>query len=367
MAVTTADRRGTCIAAAGKVAGRLAAALMAGCLALGGAQAEEVSYQGKTLSIIINSTAGGGTDMTARMVGGLLVKHLPGQPQVIFRNMPGGGGVMAGNHFASRVPPDGLTVLAGSRSQISPAKLRRPQVKYDPSKYEFIGGDAYLGTIMLIRNEARPRLTQTGAPPVVFGDIDGTRSGLIFSLWAKEYLGWNLRWVVGYSGTPAMFLAIHSGEVEMIANQWNTNQVAPMLASGNFTAVAQLGVSNESGQMVRQASLPNVPLLSDLIVPKLDDKTRATYERLMADYLVNKWLALPPGTSPAHVKAHRAAYQKVVQDPKLRQMAEGEVGGNFTPLRGEQIGDIVATLVATTDEDLAFLHNLVERNKLPVK
>lgn len=328
--------------------------------------AADAAYQGKTLSIIINSTAGGGTDMTARLVGGLLPKYLPGQPQVVFRNMPGGGGVMAGNHFAARVPADGLTLLAGSRSQISPAKLRQPQVKYDPGKFTFIGGDAYLGTIMMIRKEALERLTDPSAKPVVFAEIDGTRSGLIFSLWAKEYLGWNLRWVIGYSGTPAMFMAIHSGEADMIANQWNTTQVAPMLApGGKFLAVAQLGVPNEGGQMVRQVSLPEVPLISDLVKPKLDAATRASYERLLADFLVNKWFALPPDTPPAHVAAHRAAYRQVMSDAKFRQMMAHEVGDNFMPLSGEQVDQIVATLVATTDTDLALLKKLAEKNGLP--
>src|SRR5690606_2428153 len=146
-----------------------------------------------------------------------------------------------------------------------------------------------------------------------------TRSGLIFSLWAKEYLGWNLRWVLGYSGTPAMFLAIHSGEVDMIANQWNSTQVAPMLSSDNFVAVAQLGVPGKGGKMVRQATLPDVPLISDLIVPKLDPATRASYQRLLTDYQINKWFALPPGTPAPHVAAHRAAYQQVVNDPKFRE------------------------------------------------
>lgn len=348
------------------VYGGLLLGLLGGLCAGGAAQGADVTYQGKTLSIIINSAAGGGTDMTARLVGGLLVKYLPGQPQVVFRNMPAGGGIMAGNHFASRVAPDGLTLLAGSRTQISPAKLRQTQVKYDPSKYTYIGGDAYLGAIMLIRKEALPRLTDPAAKPVVFGDIDGARSGLIFSLWAKEFLGWNLRWVLGYSGTPAMFMAIHSGEADMIANQWNTTQVAPMLAPGSkFAAVAQLGVPNDGGQMVRQVSLPDVPLISDLVIPRMDAATRASYQRLMADYLVNKWFALPPDTPAGHAVVHRAAYQQVMGDAKFRQMVAHEVGDNFMPMTGEQIDRIVATLVATTDADLTLLRNLAEKNGLP--
>jgi tripartite-type tricarboxylate transporter receptor subunit TctC len=85
----------------------------------------------------------------------------------------------------------------------------------------------------------------------------------------------------------------------------------------------------------------------------------------MADYQVNKWFALPPNTPAEHVKAYRTAYQKIMQDPKFRQMALNEVGENFTPLTGEQIGRVVATLMATTDEDLALLQKLAEKNGLP--
>lgn len=347
-------------------AGQAVAMCLCGGLLLGigglGAPAAQadVSYQGKTLSVIINSTAGGGTDITARMVGGLLPKYLPGQPQVIFRNMPGGGGVTAGNHFASRVPPDGLTLLAGSRSQISPAKLRQPQVKYDPAKYQFIGGDANLGTIMVVRRETVARLTDPAAQPVVYGDFDGMRSGILLSLWAKEAANWNLRWVVGYAGQAALSMAVQSGELDAMANQ-NVARIQPMLSGGQYVAVAQIGVRDDSGQIVRRSTFPDVPLFSDIILPNLDGAARTAFLNMYADFLVNKWVALPPKTPANHVQAYRASYQMAVKDPEFRKFAEGDMGPEYTPLSCEQLQTIVADLGNTSDADITFVKALAKK------
>ena len=55
------------------------------------------SYKGKTVTLIINSAAGGGTDLTNRMIGTYLAKYLPGEPMVVYRNIAGGGGLKANN------------------------------------------------------------------------------------------------------------------------------------------------------------------------------------------------------------------------------------------------------------------------------
>ncbi|HTI85212.1 MAG TPA: hypothetical protein VL966_01275 [Alphaproteobacteria bacterium] len=344
----------------------LCAVAVVAMLATGTAHAQPVSFQGKTLSLIINSKAGGGTDAAARMAGQAMAKHLPGNPQIVFRNIAGGGGLQANNYFTNQVKPDGLTIIAGSRTQISPTKLRSTGVKYDPSKYEFIGGDANLGTVMMVRNEALPRLTDPKAPPIVYGDIDGTRSGLLVSMWAREYLGWNLRWVIGYSGTPAMLMALQSGEIDMTANQ-NAFRIMPILKSGKVKGVAQLGVRNDTGVIESRDGLEDVPLLSDLLKPKLDDKARDAFERIQADFLVNKWFALPPKTPAPMVRAWRAAYAEAIKDPEYLRIAEAELGDDFQPISGERLAEIVNQLVATTDEDLAFVADLRRKYDLPVQ
>src|SRR5262249_48755811 len=105
------------------------------------AQDETPLFRGKTVRMIVGSTAGGVTDVGARTVARFLGKYLPQRPAIVVQNMPAANGIAAANHFYQQVAPDGLTFLAGSSSQVTPDVIRtNPAVRYDPAKFSFIGG-----------------------------------------------------------------------------------------------------------------------------------------------------------------------------------------------------------------------------------
>ena len=52
-------------------------------------------YQGKTLRLIVSSTAGSNYDLYGRLVAQYIGKHIPGKPEVTVQNMPGGGNIIA--------------------------------------------------------------------------------------------------------------------------------------------------------------------------------------------------------------------------------------------------------------------------------
>ncbi len=326
----------------------------------------DVTFQGQTVRMIINSKPGGGTDASARHIGALLIDHLPGKPQIVFQNLPGGAGIKANNYFFSQTKPDGMTVLSGSRTQVSPQKLRHASVKYDPAKYHFVGGTARLGTLLLIKNDPDllARLKDPKARPVAFGDIDGERTGSQGAVWGKEFLGWNLRFVLGYQGTPEMLLAARRGEIDIVHNQ-NVFNLEPLLKDG-FIAIAQLGNRDENGKMVARAEYANVPLLGDMLKPKLDEKAMKAYLGWLEDQTVEKWIALPPGSPEPYLKAWRAAYVKVMHDPKFIEVAKREYGGDFGWHPGDQMDKIVQALAATTDEDLEYFVELRKKHNLPI-
>jgi len=78
--------------------------------ASGHAQSVESFYRGKTLSMVIGYPTGGSNDIYARSVARHIGKHIPGNPTVVPRNMPGGGSLVAANHIFNVAPKDG-TVL----------------------------------------------------------------------------------------------------------------------------------------------------------------------------------------------------------------------------------------------------------------
>jgi hypothetical protein len=320
-----------------------------------------VSFEGQTINLIINSNPGGGTDLQARLLGAAIVKYLPGEPRIIFNNMPGGGGIKANNYFVEQVEPDGKTMISGARSVLSPLVLHNPSVKFNTGDYEFVGGSERLSTIVLISNKAKSRFADPKAEPVVFGDIDGERTGFLIAVWGRAFLDWNIRWVIGYSGTSQMVLAARSGEIDMIGNQ-NVFIVDPLIKEADFVPIVQMGVRGKNG-MVPSQSMPDVPVFSDLIMPKLSGAALAGYNTWLNDQLVDKWVALPPGTPAEIVKTYREAFAKAAKDPELLKRSEREIGEDFSPMSGEELSRIAKALAATKAEDLQFFNDLKAKYK----
>ena len=87
-------------------------------------------YQGKTLTIIVGFTAGGGYDLTARLYARHWGRHIAGNPSVVVSNMPGAGSAVAATSLYSATPQDGsrVGIIAGG-AVIEP--LLGQQAKYD--------------------------------------------------------------------------------------------------------------------------------------------------------------------------------------------------------------------------------------------
>ena len=72
-----------------------------------GAQTVEQFYKGRTIRLTVGSSAGGGTDVMARLLARHMGKHIPGQPSIAVQNLPGAGGIVGANRIANTAERDG--------------------------------------------------------------------------------------------------------------------------------------------------------------------------------------------------------------------------------------------------------------------
>src|SRR6266702_2426813 len=92
------------------------------------AQEGEDFYRGKTITIIIPIWPGGAYDAYARLISRHLGKRLPGNPTIIARNMPGGGGVIASNYLYNVAPHDGTALAIIISSFATDQLFENPQI-----------------------------------------------------------------------------------------------------------------------------------------------------------------------------------------------------------------------------------------------
>ena len=90
------------------------AAFVLGSAAVAQAQTPEQFYKGKTIDLTIGYPPGGSNDIYARILAQHLGKHIPGQPTVVARNLPGAGSFLAVNQMAATAPKDGTALAIGA-------------------------------------------------------------------------------------------------------------------------------------------------------------------------------------------------------------------------------------------------------------
>ena len=96
-------------------------------------------FKGKGIQILLGYPTAGGVDAEARLLGKYLERHLPGNPAVTVRNMPGAAGLIAANWFEQFAKPDGLQLHYGSSTNIVEQAFARDEVKYNLLNWDLIG------------------------------------------------------------------------------------------------------------------------------------------------------------------------------------------------------------------------------------
>src|SRR5215207_6743749 len=103
------------------------------------AQSVEEFYRGKTITILIGFTAGGGYDLYARLLGRHMSRHIPGKPAIVVQNMPGAGSMKAAQFVYGVAPKDGLTLATVSRGMATEPLLNPASTGCDPTKLTWLG------------------------------------------------------------------------------------------------------------------------------------------------------------------------------------------------------------------------------------
>jgi tripartite-type tricarboxylate transporter receptor subunit TctC len=344
---------------------RFGVALLAGLLG-SSAAAQDLTFQGKTLTMIVGFEPGGGTDTFARLAASFLATGLPGAPTVVVRNVPGAEGITAMNYMVQQVAPDGLTVVTAASTTADPLNYRKPQSHFDPAAFEVIGGVGRGGSALIISKEAEKRLTDKQARPVVMGSPAGVpRSGMQMTAWGSEFLGWNTKWVVGYRGTNELMLALERGEIDMTSTA-NLFLLAKLLNTGRFKILVQTGTLHNGG-VVPRPDFGDAPILANLLQGRITDSpARAAFGYWTDIASMDKWLALPPRSPTAMLNVYRATYGRMIRNPEFIDRGK-RTSDDFVPLTHDEVEPLIRALGNTPPGALAFLNTMFRKQGLSVE
>lgn len=172
-------------------------------------------YRGKTVTFVINFTAGGSTDLEGRVWARHIRKHIPGNPNVIVQNMGGAGGTIGTNWLGQVARPDGLTVayLTGSTGKQAMGETQL----IDMNTLSYIGNSPDVN-LTYARRDIPPGLKNPidimKAKDFWIGGLSPDSSKDVIERMQLEMLGIPFKYLSGFKGSPEARLGLQKGEIQ---------------------------------------------------------------------------------------------------------------------------------------------------------
>ena len=309
-----------------------------------GAQAQSVEsfYRGKTLSMVIGYPTGGSNDIYARSVARHIGKHIPGNPTVVPRNMPGGGSLVAANHVFNVAPKDGTTLALIAATIPLEERLGAPNVMFKSSGFNWIGRVAAGVNMTFVMNSVPVKSVQdTFTREVVLGASGRSSTVAIYPAVLSNVIGTKFKLVMGYQNSSTAMLAMERGEVEGHSTSLEVvRAVHPeWLSERKVTPLVQYALK-------RHPELPDIPMSWEL---GRNDQEKQILRIVANATEVGKMILSTPDTPAERITALRRAFDATMQDPAF--MAELKAQRvELAPMTGEELQKLVAEVSSVSPD-----------------
>ena len=337
---------------------RPVAAALSALLALSAPVAAAADFSGETVEWTVPFKEGGGTSRVAQFYAPMLAKHLPGKPDVVVKNIPGGGSTTGANQFAQRAKPDGLHIILTSGSTQFPFLLGDPRVQYDYADWRVVlgsptGGVAYVSPDLGIADA--DELGQFKGGRLIYGSQGATSLDLI-PLLAFELLGLEVDAVFGMKSRGEGRLAYERGEsnIDYQTTSAYLKNVVPLVAEGKAIPLMSWGAFDADGNLARDPTFPDLPHFAEVYEGVGGDMNSEAFKAwkafFAAGFPAQKMVFLPRETPDDIAAAYQKAFEDVLASGEFKEKS-GKALGKYKQVTGAQAETLKG--IATTIEPSA--------------
>ena len=294
-------------------------------------------YEGKTVTIVTSTGVGGTYDVTARLIARHMPRFIPGKPNMVVQNMPGGGNVLATNFMYAIAPKDGTSIASVHNAMPVQQVLGGQGVRFDAGKFEWLGSTGPETEVILVWHTSKIRtLEEAKTREVILGGT-GAGSGLVILPRAMNaLLGTRFKIVSGYKSSEDINIALQRGEVEARAFSLIsiTAQRGDWLRDKKITILAQVGAK-------RAHEIPDVPLVTELARSEED---RQVFKLISAAQALGRPYLAPPGVPAERLAILRKAFGTTLRDKAFLAEAE-KLQIDIDPIGADEVTQLVRETV----------------------
>jgi len=320
-------------------------------------------FEGKQINLIVGYVAGGGYDIYARLLARHFGRYIPGHPEIVVQNMPGGNSLKAVNYLYNTAPRDGTVIGMFSRNVPLIGVLGGSNVQFDARKFTWLGSsssfvnDAY---ILIVRKDAPVKTIEDARrqdrPGLVLGGTTEGGTGNDIPIILRDTIGLHVKQVVGYPDTPAIMRAIERGEVHgRTVDLSSVKATKPewLRPEGGYRVLVQFA------RATRHPDFPDVPTARELAK---NDDARALIALAELPYTLSRPVAAPPYLPIDRANALRTAFLAVHRDPAYLEEA-AKLRLDVSPIGGDGILAAIDRIAAAPVELLEYVRKLLAETK----
>jgi tripartite-type tricarboxylate transporter receptor subunit TctC len=325
------------------------------------AQAQgEPFYRGKTITIVVGYNPGDAHDLWARAYARHMGKYIAGNPNIIVRNMPGGGTMIAANYVYGVAEPDGTTMGSIFPSLYFAQLMGRKEVKFDWAKFTWIGSPEHNGSVLYVRSDSQYKtledIRKAEEAPKCSTTAVGTSSHYVPKL-VEEALKLRFNLVTGYPGGAEQDLALERGEV-----QCRAVAIATFFGREPYFTWHKKGFVRLLLQTPRKrdSKLPDVPTIYEL----MDKENTPAATRLLANVILGSGgfgaypILASPGIPTERVKILREAYTRTLKAPEFLEEAKKN-RWELKPVAGEDLEALAREVTVQSPEVIERIKRLL--------
>lgn len=295
------------------------------------AESLEEFYKGKTVSLVVSSATGGGYDTLARLVSRHLPNHIPGNPQVVVRNMPGAGGITATNHLYNLAARDGTVIGAVQNNTPFEPLFGTKQANYDARKFNWLGSPSVETGLLTVWAESPVKtLEDARRMELKLGSSGANSTPSFYGRLMNSTLGLKLSMIVGYPGQNDALVAMERGELDGYPSAFYNSLMA---TRSNWIPEKKVNLLVQYGAE-KEPQLPDVPFIFDILKR---DEDRALWRIAVAPLGVGRPYLLPPQTPADRVAGMRKSFRTAITSPAFQSEQKQIKLGADTPRTGEQV------------------------------
>jgi tripartite-type tricarboxylate transporter receptor subunit TctC len=304
-------------------------------------------YAGKTIDLVVSNAPGGGFDIYARTIARHMSRHIPGQPVIVVKNMPGAGHIRAANYVFTQAPKDGTTIATFIPIFVMAQVLERSRsIQFNSAQFNWLGSTSSSNSTVYVWHSSGVKSVEDATRrTVVMGGTGAGSYTIIYPTVMNSLIGTRFKVVTGYQSTAEVGLAMERGEIEGRAgNNFNSLKAenGEWLRTGKINLIAQVGLA-------RDPEFPQVPLLTDFAK---NDDDRRILRLFSTDVLIGRPFVTSPGVPPERVALLRRAFDAMMKDPAYVEDSR-KANLDVSPTDGATIQSVVADLVGTPDDIVA--------------